>query len=92
MPPPLQIPVVPPLIWVPLGKPNLAAQDAHPVPTPNIIDDYCNESIANVFGYDAFVDRHLGVVYNNMTGNFPFISFDGSIYYLIMNIYNATPF
>jgi hypothetical protein len=74
---------------MPLGKPDLAAQDARPTPTPNVIDDNCNESIANVFCYSAFADRHLGVVYNNLTGNFPFISFNKSICYLVMDVYKA---
>jgi hypothetical protein len=86
---PLQISVVPPLIWVPQGKPDLAAGDAQPAPIPGIIDEDCNGSIVNVFCCGAFADRHLDVVYNNLTGNFPFFSFDRSICYLVMYVYKA---
>jgi hypothetical protein len=93
---PLQIPVVPPPIWVPLGKPNLATRDAQPAHMPNIINDDCNKSIANVFCYGACADCHLGVVYNDLTGDFPFVLFGGSICYLLMYVYKpnailATP-
>ncbi len=71
-------------------------KNAHPASTPNIINDNCNEIIANLFCYGAFADRHSGVAYNNLTGNFPFISFNGSICYLVMYVYKpnailATP-
>jgi hypothetical protein len=92
----LQIPVAPHSIWMPLGEPNLAARNARQASTPNIIVDGCNESIANLFCYGSFADRHLGVVYNDLMGNFPFVSFDGSICYLVMYVYEpnailATP-
>jgi len=44
---------------------------------PNIIAD--DESIANVFCFGAFADKITGVVYNDLTGNFPFMSLDGSV-------------
>jgi hypothetical protein len=47
---------------------------------PNIIAD--DESIANVFCFGAFADKITGVVYNDLTGNFPFMSLDGSVYFL----------
>jgi len=47
---------------------------------PNLIghdkDDY---SIANIFGFGAFADKQSGVMYNDLTGNFPFMSLDGSV-------------
>jgi hypothetical protein len=46
----------------------------------NLIPD--NESIANVFCFGAFADKVSGVVYNDLTGNFPFMSIDGSIFLL----------
>ncbi len=36
-----------------------------------------------------FADRHSGVVYNNLTGNFPFVSFNGSVCFLVMYHYEA---
>jgi len=47
---------------------------------PNIIAD--DESIANVFCFGAFADKITGVVYNDLTGNFPFMSLDGSVCFL----------
>jgi hypothetical protein len=37
-----------------------------------------DESIANVFCIGAFADKNNGVVYNDLTGSFPFISLDDS--------------
>jgi hypothetical protein len=55
---------------------------------PNmIIDD--DESIANVFCYGAFADKRSGVVYNNLTGSSPFMSYDGSVRFLVMYHYEA---
>ena len=46
---------------------------------PNIIDDDETEAIANVPCFGAFADKRDGVVYNNLTGSFPFMSLDGSV-------------
>jgi hypothetical protein len=59
------------------------------VPGPNMIGDDCNESLANVFCFGAFADRHSGVVYTDLTGNFPFVLFDGSVCFLVMYHYKA---
>ncbi len=56
---------------------------------PILITDDCKESIANIFCFGAFADRHSGVVYNNLTGNFPFMSFDGSVCFLVMYHYET---
>ncbi len=54
-----------------------------------MISDDCNESIANVFCFGTFPDRQSGVIYNNLTGNFPFVSFDGSVCFLVIHHYEA---
>ncbi len=36
----------------------------------------------NVFCFGAFSDKNTGAVYNNCTGNFPFMSLDGNICFL----------
>jgi hypothetical protein len=46
-------------------------------------------TIANVFCYGAFADKRSGVVYNDLTGNFPFVSFDGSVCFLVVYHYEA---
>jgi hypothetical protein len=54
---------------------------------PHLIDNNCNKLIANVFCFGAFADCHSGIVYNDITGNFPFMSFNGSMCYLVMYHY-----
>jgi len=51
----------------------------------NIIPD--NESITNVFCFGAFADKTSGVVYNDLTGNFPFMSIDGSVCFFVLYHY-----
>jgi hypothetical protein len=68
----------------------------HNTTGPNVIEDDCDASLANVFSFGAFADKNTGVMYHDMTGNFPFRSLDGYICYLIMYHYElnsilATP-
>ncbi len=51
----------------------------------NLIPD--DESIANVFCFGAFTDKISGVVYNDLTRNFPFMSIDGSVCFFVMYHY-----
>ena len=39
----------------------------------NIIPDDSDALIANVFCFGAFANKRTGVMYNAMTGNFPFV-------------------
>jgi hypothetical protein len=48
-----------------------------------------DESIANVFCFGAFANKVSGVVYNDLTGNFPFMSIDGSVCFFVMYHYKA---
>ncbi len=48
-----------------------------------------NESIANLFCFGAFADKINGVIYNNLTGNFPFMLIDGSVCFFVMYHYNT---
>jgi hypothetical protein len=63
---------------------------AYGATNPTIIEDDqtdFDQSIANIFCFGAFNDKVSGVVYNNLTGNFPFMSLDGSVcflYYITM--------
>ncbi len=86
----IEVPVVPqpdchpPEEWVPVPG-------DFPLPHgigPNIITDD-DESIANVFCYGTFADKRSGVVYNDLTGNIPFVSFDGSVCFLVIYHYEA---
>ncbi len=57
---------------------------------PNVIQDDADDSIANVFCYGVFADKRSGVVYSDfLMGNFPFMSFDGSVCFLMMYHYKA---
>ncbi len=56
---------------------------------PAFIDDINDESIANVFFFGAFANENTGVVYNDCTGNFPFMLLDGNICYVVMYHYKT---
>ena len=53
----------------------------------NYIPDY--ESIENVFCFGAFADKVSGVVYNDLTGNFPFMSIDGCVCFFVLYHYET---
>jgi hypothetical protein len=80
IPPPS--PVVPAQVWLPLPDDFVPLA----IPGPSIIGNNCDESVANVFCFGVFAD---GVVYNDLTGNFPFVSLDGSICFLVLYHYEA---
>jgi hypothetical protein len=46
---------------------------------PNLIGNNDNISTANVFCFQAFADKNCGIVYHNLTGLFPFMSYNVSI-------------
>ena len=48
-----------------------------------------NESIMNVFPFCTFADKVSGVVYNNLTGNFPFMSIDVSVCFFVLYNYKT---
>ncbi len=77
------IPILLEPVWMPAPD-NFELPQLH---QPNIIDE--DESIANIFCYGAFADKMSGVVYNDLTGLFPFVSFDGSVCFLVMYVYEA---
>ncbi len=55
----------------------------------NLFDDIEDESIANVFCFGAFADKVLGVVYNDCTGDFPYMSLDGNVCFFVMYHYET---
>jgi hypothetical protein len=61
----------------------------------NIIDDVNNHSIANVFCYGAFANKTTGVIYNNCTSKFLFMSLNGNVCFFVRYHYKintlATP-
>jgi hypothetical protein len=53
----------------------------------NLIPD--DKLIANVFCFGAFANKINGVVYNDLTGNFPFMSIDGSVCFFVLYHYET---
>ncbi len=56
---------------------------------PNIIADDGDDSIANIFCSAAFANKFSGVVYSDLTGNFPFMSFNGNVCFLVVYHYET---
>ncbi len=56
---------------------------------PAFIDDIDDKSIANVFCFGDFADKNTGVVYNDCTGNFPFMLLDGNVCFFVMYHYET---
>ncbi len=94
LPTALQIPVVPQPVLVSVRVPPPTGEQPHKVRArhnsePNFIKDGCDESITNVFCFGAFADRHSGIVYNDWMGDIPFMSFNGSVCFLVLYNYEA---
>ncbi len=97
--------IVPPQVECKLSLPNIPLVPVMPILlpiidlpcideaqcawAPNVILDDSDEFIANVFCFGAFTDKHFGVVYNNLTSKFPFISYNGSVCFIVVNHYKA---
>ncbi len=56
---------------------------------PNLIGSDEDESIANIFCFGAFADKNNSIVYHDLTGSFPFMSYDGSICFFILYHYES---
>ncbi len=89
--------VMQPDLPIAIGPP--LSMDAAPIhnvflhqPLPHLIDNDCNELIANVICFGSFADLHSGTIYNNLTGNFQFMLFDKIICYLLMYHYESNAF
>jgi hypothetical protein len=55
-----------------------------PLNNANIIDDDNRSSEANIFCFAPFEDKRTGILYNNLTGTFPFMSLKGNVCFLII--------
>jgi hypothetical protein len=58
---------------------------------PNVLADNADKSIANIFCFGAFADRNSNILYHNLTGSFPFMSFYGSVCFLYSTTMNPMP-
>jgi hypothetical protein len=82
------VPIIPPVL--PTFDVAIVHDKFHPtIPGPALIDDNTNKSIANIFCFGAFADRQSGIVYNDLTGNFPFMSYNGSVCFLVVYHYES---
>jgi hypothetical protein len=61
----------------------------HATNLPNLIGEDDDESIANVFCSGAFADKNSGIVYHDLTGSFPFMSYNGSVCFFILYHYES---
>jgi hypothetical protein len=64
-------------------------KDSSNEPRPAFIDDINNESITYVFCFGTFANKNTGVIYNDCTGNFPFMLLDGNICFFLMYHYET---
>ncbi len=69
--------------------PDDSNKDNEDEPRPAFIDDIDDESIANVFCFGAFANKNTGVIYNNCTGNFPFMLLNGNVCFFVMYHYET---
>jgi hypothetical protein len=86
-------PPLPPIIVNHPPMPGLiAANDEdsnYSAQLPNLITDVDDKSIANIFCFGAFADKITGVVHNDCTGDFPFMSLGGNECFFVMYHYKA---
>jgi hypothetical protein len=57
--------------------------------SPAIIEEDNDESIANVFCFGAFFNKVTGVILNDLMGNSPFMSLNGSVCFFVMYHYET---
>jgi hypothetical protein len=58
-------------------------------PGLNVIADNADKLIANIFCFGAFADRNSSIVYHDLTGLFPFMSFNGSVCFFVLYHYES---
>ncbi len=56
---------------------------------PLVIVEDDESSVGNIFCFTAFADKRTGVVYNDLTGSFPYMSLEGNVCYLIVYNYKS---
>jgi hypothetical protein len=66
------------------------SEDSIPIHVPHInVVESDDDSNGNVFVFVAFADKQNGALYSNLTGTFPFMSFEGNICFLIVYHYDT---
>jgi hypothetical protein len=56
---------------------------------PNLIGSDGDKLIANIFCFGAFAGKNNGIVYHDLTGSFPFMSYNGSVCFFILYHYES---
>jgi hypothetical protein len=56
---------------------------------PSAIVEDDDSSVGNIFCFAAFADKHTGVLYNDLTGSFPYMSLEGNVCFLIVYHYES---
>jgi hypothetical protein len=56
---------------------------------PSVIVEDDNSSVGNIYCFAAFADKRTGVLYNDLTGSFPYMSLEGNVCYLIVYHYES---
>ena len=93
-------PNLPPMLQTHTGVPSLPTQPQEPhaylghpgsnTASPNLIGDKKDdELIANIFRFGAFANRNSGIVYHDLTGSFPFTSYNRSMCFFILHHYKS---
>jgi hypothetical protein len=71
-----------------ISKPSIQAGSFNHGPAVLAEDD--NSSVGNIFCFAVFADKRTGVLYNDLTGSFPYMSLEGTVCYLIVYHYEST--
>ncbi len=66
--------------WVNIGPPKHG---------PNVIVDDNDSSIGNIFCFGAFADKQTGILYNDLTGSFPYMSLERNVCFLVVYHYKS---
>ena len=82
------VPVIPPVL-PPFDVAIINDKFCPTIPNPALIHDNTNESIAKKNCFGAFADRQSGIVCNDLTGNFPFMLYNGSICFQVVYHYES---
>ena len=48
-----------------------------------------DSSIDNIFCFGTFADKRTGILYNDLTGAFPYMTFEGNVCFLIIYHYKS---
>ena len=56
---------------------------------PSVLVEDDDSSVGNIYWFAAFADKRTGVLYNDLTGSFPYMSLEGNVCYLIVYHYES---